>query len=123
MHLLSGPRRCSATRIAPRIQVRPWRASASPPRQPWAAQSSCGFAGTISLMMELEALPDAELGARAAEWRKRALQGEWEARGVAHQLEAELRRRAGSAFPAYDTLDLRPLEAKQKTGRRWWWPW
>jgi hypothetical protein len=78
--------------------------------------------GTISSMMELEALPDAELGERAAEWRRRALQGEWEARGIAHQLEAELRRRAGSAFPAYDTLDLRPLEAKQKA-RHWWWPW
>lgn len=72
-------------------------------------------------MTELEALPDAELGAKAAEWRKRALQGEGNARGIAHQLEAELRRRAGAAFPNYDTLDLRPLEAKQT--RRWWWPW
>jgi hypothetical protein len=41
-------------------------------------------------------------------------------RGVAHQLEAELRRRAGAPHPDYDTLDLRPLEHRQ---RRWWKPW
>ncbi|MGJ7505477.1 hypothetical protein ACSFBU_34295 [Variovorax sp. ZT5P30] len=73
-------------------------------------------------MIELEKLPDAELGARAVEWRRRALQGDLNARGVAHQLEAELRRRAGAPFPDYDTLDLRPLDLRQER-RRWWWPW
>jgi len=63
-------------------------------------------------MIETERLPDEELGAWAIEWRRRALQGDLHARGVAHQLEAELRRRAG---------DLRPLEHRQR--RRWWKPW
>ncbi|MGJ7538545.1 MULTISPECIES: hypothetical protein [unclassified Variovorax] len=66
-------------------------------------------------MMDSEILPDEELGARAAEWRKRALRGDLHARGVAHQLEAELRRRSGAAFPDYDTLDLRALEHRQQS--------
>jgi hypothetical protein len=73
-------------------------------------------------MIETETLPDEELGARAAEWRRRALQGDLHARGVAHQLEAELRRRAGAPRPDYDSLDLRPLEHRQRR-RRWWKPW
>jgi hypothetical protein len=73
-------------------------------------------------MTETERLPDEELGARAAEWRRRALQGDLHARGVAHQLETELRRRAGAPHPDYDTLDLRPLERRQ-VRRRWWKPW
>lgn len=72
--------------------------------------------------MESEELPDEELGTRAAEWRKRALQGDVHARGVAHQLERELRRRAGAPFPDYDTLDLRPLEQRQEQ-KRWWKLW
>jgi hypothetical protein len=59
---------------------------------------------------------------RAIEWRRRALQGDLHARGVAHQLETELRRRAGAPFPDYDTLDLRPLELRQER-RRWWRLW
>ena len=72
--------------------------------------------------MEPETLLDEELGAKAIEWRKRALQGELHARGVAHQLEAELRRRLGAPRLNYDTLDLRPLEARGQI-RRWWKPW
>ena len=72
-------------------------------------------------MIEIEALPEEELGARAAEWRKRALHGDRNARGIAHELETELRRRAGAIFPTYDTLDIRPLEVKQQ--RRWWKLW
>lgn len=68
-------------------------------------------------MIETERLPDEELGARAIEWRRRALQGDLHTRGVAHQLEVELRRRAGAPHPDYDTLDLRPLEHRQR--RRW----
>lgn len=67
------------------------------------------------LMMDSEILPDEELGARATEWRKRALHGDPHARGMAHQLEAELRRRSGAAFPDYDTLDLRALEHRQQS--------
>jgi len=72
--------------------------------------------------MEPEALPDEELGIRAAEWRRRALQGDLPARGVAHQLEAELRRRAGAPYFDHDMLDLRSLAHKQAS-RRWWKPW
>lgn len=72
--------------------------------------------------MEPERLPEEELSAKATEWRKRALQGELQARGIAHQLETELRRRSGSTDHNYDALDLRPLEARQ--GRRYRWiPW
>lgn len=71
--------------------------------------------GTIHAMTESEKLPDEELGARAADWRKRALQGDPRARGIAHQLETELRRRSGAPFPDYDTLDLRPLEHRQQS--------
>lgn len=73
-------------------------------------------------MIETETLPDEELGARAVEWRRRALQGDLRARGIAHQLEAELRRRAGAPHPDYDTLDLRPL-AHRQARRHWWKPW
>jgi len=51
---------------------------------------------TIRTMTETETLPDKELGAQATQWRRRALQGDLHARGIAHQLEAELRRRAGA---------------------------
>ncbi|MGJ7542304.1 hypothetical protein [Variovorax sp. LT1R16] len=70
-------------------------------------------------MTETEKLPDEELGRRAAEWRKRALHGDLHARGMAHELETELRRRNGAPFPAYDTLDMRSLESKQKRPSRW----
>jgi len=77
---------------------------------------------TIRTMTETETLPDEELGAQATQWRRRALQGDLHARGIAHQLEAELRRRAGALPPDYETLDLRPLEHRQ-VKRRWWKPW
>jgi len=71
-------------------------------------------------MIETDKLPDHELGQQAADWRRRALSGDLQGRGIAHQLEAELRRRSGAVFTSYDTLDLRSLESKQK---RWtWWP-
>ena len=71
-------------------------------------------------MIETETLPDEELGAQATEWRRRALQGELHARGIAHQLEAELRRRAGVPHHAdYDTLDLRSRAPRQ--GKRPGW--
>lgn len=73
----------------------------------------------MRFMMELEALPDEELGVRALEWRRRALQGDLNARGIAHELETELRRRAGAPFTDYDTLDLRSQEARSAP-RRWW---
>ncbi|QNK65814.1 hypothetical protein [Variovorax sp. PAMC26660] len=73
-------------------------------------------------MIDTEALPVEELGAQAVEWRRRALQGDLHARGLAHELEAELRRRVGAPRPDHSTLDLRPLEHRQDR-RRWWKPW
>lgn len=67
-------------------------------------------------------LPDEVLSAMAIEWRRKALEGELHARGIAHELETELRRRAGAPFTNYDTLDLRPLETRSTPGR-WWMFW
>ena len=78
--------------------------------------------GTIPRMRTKELLTDEELGALASEWRKKALQGELHARGIAHEFETEMRRRAGAPFTNYDTLDLRPLETRSAP-RRWWSLW
>lgn len=74
-------------------------------------------------MVMKEMLSDEELAVKANEWRQRALQGELDARGIAHELERELRRRAGAPFPNYDTLDLRSLELRSAAPRRWWHFW
>lgn len=70
-------------------------------------------------MTTKQELPDEVLSTMAIEWRKKALEGELHARGIAHELETELRRRAGAPFTNYDTLDTRPLETR--TARRRWW--
>jgi len=70
--------------------------------------------------MEPQDLQDHELKAQAHEWRARALRGDKKARGIAHELEREVRRRFST--PAndtiYDGLDLRPLEQRQEEARR-----
>lgn len=43
--------------------------------------------------MDIRELQDEELSAQAREWRQRALRGERYARGMAHELEREVRRR------------------------------
>lgn len=70
-------------------------------------------------MIDPSTLPDTELTRLATEWRRRALQGDLQARGTAHELESELRRRNGSRFIAFDTLDMRSLESRQKRPMRW----
>ena len=72
-------------------------------------------------MTTQQELPDEVLSTMATEWRRKALAGDLHARGIAHELERELRRRAGAPFTSSDTLDLRPLEART-TGRWRWWP-
>lgn len=59
--------------------------------------------------MDFHQLSDEDLVARAKEWRLRALRGDKDARGAAHELECELRRRfpddsAPQALPAKSTL-------------------
>lgn len=70
-------------------------------------------------MIEPAQLPDPELNRLATEWRSRALHGDLGARGIAHELESELRRRNGARFPAFDTLDMRSLESRQKRQLQW----
>lgn len=50
------------------------------------------------LMNAKQELPDEALSAMAIEWRRKALEGDFRARGIAHELETELRRRAGAPF-------------------------
>lgn len=71
------------------------------------------------LMITKQELPDEALSAMAIEWRRKALLGDRHARGIAHELETELRRRAGAPFTDYDTLDTRPLEMRAARPR-WW---
>jgi hypothetical protein len=72
-------------------------------------------------MTELTDLDEASLAAHAAEWRRRALRGEKQARGIAHALETEMRRRTGdSIIPTQGAdLDTRPLALRQ-VKRPWW---
>jgi len=73
-------------------------------------------------MLETQNLDSNGLAALAAEWRRRALRGEENARGIAHALEAEVRRIGGTRpVPAHD-LDTRPLALRQPD-RPWWKPW
>ncbi|WP_440532366.1 hypothetical protein [Variovorax sp. YR566] len=71
-------------------------------------------------MTTQQELPDEVLSTMATEWRRKALAGDLHARGIAHELETELRRRAGAPITNYDTLDLRPLETRTLRRRRWW---
>lgn len=71
-------------------------------------------------MTTQQELPDEVLSTMAIEWRRKALEGDIHACGIAHELETELRRRAGAPLTNYDTLDLRPLEARTLRRRRWW---
>lgn len=60
-------------------------------------------------MRNVEDLPDSELDELARAWRKRALEGDLHARGTAHLLETEARRRGGITIFDPASLDLRPL--------------
>jgi len=75
------------------------------------------------LTMDLRELQDDDLLAQAREWRQRALRGEKDARGFAHELEREVRRR----FPRNDgspTLaPIHRLGTMPETTRRRWAPW
>lgn len=73
-------------------------------------------------MTETPDTNDAGLAEQAAQWRRRALQGDKRARGVAHELETEMRRRLGDSVARPVDLDTRPLEARQRA-RSWWSRW
>ncbi len=69
-------------------------------------------------MPDLGEFTDDELFALAHEWRRRAMHGDRDARGMAHTLEAEIRRRVGNPKSSYASLDTRPLEARST--QPWW---
>lgn len=73
-------------------------------------------------MVEAQNLDQNGLAALAAEWRKRALRGDHNARGIAHALEVELRRTAGAPPPPRHELDTRHLELRQARSP-WWKRW
>lgn len=56
-------------------------------------------------MMNMQELQDNELISQAREWRRRALRGEKDARGIAHELEREVRHR----FGVRETVAQQPL--------------
>jgi len=69
-------------------------------------------------MIDLDALTDEELATLAAQWRTRALHGDANANGRAHELERELRRRLGTQ----PSLITRPMDLEDAPARRrpWW---
>jgi len=73
-------------------------------------------------IMEVENSDQHGLAIRAAEWRRRALRGDRDARGIAHTLEVEVRRLRGSAPAINHELDTRPL-AVWAAARPWWKRW
>ncbi|QHE89218.1 hypothetical protein [Hydrogenophaga sp. BPS33] len=75
--------------------------------------------------MDIRELQDEELMAQAREWRQRALRGEKDARGIAHELEREVRRRRGT--PQKDVPrplpTMRTLAELPERQHRSWKPW
>lgn len=79
----------------------------------------------MATAMDIQALPDDELLAQATEWRHRALRGEKDARGFAHELEREARRRFGMpksniplTLPTMGPLGVLPTVVRRR--RRFW---
>lgn len=78
--------------------------------------------GTIRSMTEITELNDDDLERYAREWRQRSLRGDKEARGIAHALETELRKRGQASAPASFELDTRPAPLR-RPARPWWRLW
>lgn len=75
--------------------------------------------------METQKLQDEELIAQAREWRRRALRGERDARGMAHELELEVRRRFGTLknHEPQPLPEVRLLAGLPQARHRRWKPW
>lgn len=73
--------------------------------------------------MDLRELQDDELLAQARQWRQRALRGEKDARGFAHELECEVRRRFPRSEAPYTLPPLHLLGPVPQATRRRWTPW
>lgn len=77
------------------------------------------------VMMNIQELQDDDLISQAREWRRRALRGGKDARGIAHELEREVRRRFGMReIGAQQPLpEVRPLAVMPQPAQRRWKPW
>lgn len=75
--------------------------------------------------MDVQELNDDELLAQAREWRTRALRGEKDARGIAHELEREVRHRFGvpKAAPLAPWPQTQGLNELPQSSPRRWRPW
>jgi len=75
--------------------------------------------------MDIQELHDEELMAQAREWRQWALRGDKNARGIAHELEREVRRRfsAGGATAQQPLPEIRLLGVMPQPTQRRWKPW
>ena len=73
--------------------------------------------------MDMRALQDDELMALAREWRLRALRGEKDARGMAHELEREVRRRFPKTGTPIALPPAHPLGTMPQAPRHRWKPW
>lgn len=75
---------------------------------------------TMVLTMDITELDDDDLLAHARDWRQRALRGEKDARGIAHELECEVRRRLPKNEGPQGLTPLPLLGAlSQPAWRRW----
>ncbi len=76
-------------------------------------------------MMQIRELPDDELMTLAREWRLRALRGEKDARGIAHELEREQRQRVKmqSSSSGETTFYERSTSNTRETPRPAWRIW
>jgi hypothetical protein len=79
----------------------------------------------MTVAMDIQELQDNELIEQAREWRQRALRGAKDARGRAHELEREVRRRFGT--PQNDVPrplpEVRLLGVLPQQPLRRWKPW
>lgn len=75
------------------------------------------------LAMDIRELQDDDLRAQAREWRQRALRGEKYARGLAHELECEVRRRFPRNEAPQELPQMRLLGALPQTTPQRWKPW
>ncbi len=77
-----------------------------------------------AIAMNIRELPDDNLVAQAREWRLRALRGEKKARGIAHELEREVRRRfAQHEATTIAIKEMRPLGELSQGRQQRWKPW
>ena len=110
-----------STTARPAISQEAGDAHMTSTKSPWTATTH-GI-GTMVLTMDLRELHDDDLLTHAREWRQRALRGEKDARGFAHELECEVRRRFPRNEAPRNLPPMHLLGAMPQTPRRRWKPW